>query len=147
MADIWHAQKSMPGSFVLIPTNLEIDSYGHAIMGAGLAKQAADKYPGLTKHYAEFMGVHNTVVGREGLAYFIPGKLICFPTKYRWRAMSNRDLIGDSARQLLKFQRDRHEVIFCPKVGCGLGGLNWRDVKPMLQHIWEPLGDNLRFVE
>lgn len=119
-----------------IPTNCQVDSRNHLIMGKGLAKQAAERYPRL----AQYLGME-AMNGR----YFVfvePEKLIAFPTKYHWREPSSLKLIEEGLQALVSIiQTDK---IVSPRLGCGLGGLDWdSDVKPL---VLKYFSDNSNFV-
>lgn len=133
--DIW----DFPG-WKVIPTNLQTRRDGTAVMGAGLAKQAALQYPDLPRLYGEQL---------RGLTDQIPDlpmvcqsqQLILFPTKDHWRDNSDLELIDYG----LAWLRDPMGIwqsqggLYIPKLGCGLGRLSWRDqVRPLVEHY---LGD------
>ena len=101
------------------------------VCGAGIALQAKNKCPGFQTQLQTFLRTY-------GPRLFIHHKykLISFPTKHHWRDPSDLTLIQTSAEQLIgvldKFQINN---VFLPRPGCGLGRLNWEQVKPILQPI------------
>lgn len=61
-----------------------------------------------------------------------------FPTKDHWQDKSQIQWIKEG----LAFLRDHYKVwglrsIAMPQIGCGLGGLNWTQVKPMIEQFLE----------
>ena len=111
------------------------------VMGAGLAKQAAQKEPGLRKQHK--------ILCEKG--FLKPGKpigvgrynqYILFPTKNHWRKPSQLDWIYDGLHRVKGWQGaglwppHPEESIAIPALGCGLGGLNWDTVHDMILDIF-----------
>lgn len=119
--------------WVVIPTNGEVKKNGSAVMGAGLAKKLSNKYP----NFSSTLGSLITDHGNRVFA-FKENKVLTFPTKNHWKENSQIDLIEHSALQLLDLI-DRHELsgpFYLPKVGCGLGNLDWdTQICPLLSSI------------
>ena len=132
VGNIW----KLAGAFdwVVIPTSIAFKADGTAVMGAGLAKQAVERWPDLAVDYGEQLFVHKaaTPVLAHRPRGFNPRNLILFPTKpfnpqaphLGWRSPSDLELVQRSLRQL-------HDLIptlsggniYIPDVGCGHGGL------------------------
>lgn len=122
--------------WLVIPTNLQTNSAGHNIMGAGLAKQAKQRYPEFAAHVGfwidtEGLGTvwYNPETPKEEAAH----GLFSFPTKYHWKENSSLELIDESAEYLSENVRETDQPYYFPRVGCGLGGLDWRAVRPVLE--------------
>ena len=134
--DIWDLHVRHSG-WIVIPTNTTIRQDGLAVMGAGLAKEAATKYPHLPKTLASHIRHFKE-------RPYIDYPIICLPTKHNWRTGSNMDLIEQGCRELMELDRilstiSRPDLIFLPTIGCGLGGLNWeRQVRPVVDSILTP---------
>jgi hypothetical protein len=62
-------------------------------------------------------------------------KIILFPTKEDWRNPSKICWIENGLKSLLKAITT--ESIALPKLGCGLGGLDWKQVKPLLEKYFK----------
>ncbi len=127
---------------VVIPTNSGTNKDREAIMGKGVAKQAADKYPYLAATLGQDIYHHGVRV----VHFPIPKghNIIIFPTKTMWHMPAKIDLIESSAKALVTlvdFNVFGWTMIALPRVGCGEGKLKWPDVKAVL----EPLLDD-RFV-
>jgi O-acetyl-ADP-ribose deacetylase (regulator of RNase III) len=62
-----------------------------------------------------------------------PKYVINFPTKYHWRDASRIEDIQEGLRDLARVLKSRRirSVALSP-LGCGLGGLNWDEVKPLM---------------
>ena len=79
---------------------------------------------------------------RSGVIPVYQEKLFLFPTKYDWRDKSSLELIQTNARQLV----DHMDIIagqddsctphvFLPALGCGMGGLQWEYVEPVISGL------------
>ena len=62
-----------------------------------------------------------------------PALVINFPTKGHWRSSSKLDDIREGLTSLREVIAD-HGIrsIAIPPLGCGHGGLDWRDVRPLI---------------
>jgi hypothetical protein len=136
--------------WIVVPTNGEVKANGDAVMGAGVARQAADRFPGLARelgrklkesgNYVQHLGMHCLPNPNEGGAQSLAPLLrivVSFPTKHRWREMAREDLIERSAMDLANLVEAEGaiapEVVLLPRVGTGLGGLGWNVVKRILE--------------
>lgn len=72
-----------------------------------------------------------------------PPVVLCFPTKRDWRDPSDLALIEAGLKTFVQNYKDFHiKSITFPKLGCGLGGLNWeKEVKPLMQKYLGSLPD------
>lgn len=117
---------------MIVPTNGEVDKNGGAIMGRGLALQAAARYPVLPLNLG-------SMIRARGNRVFVFGQqmVITFPTKYFWRHNSDYGLIRTSLLQLQSAATWLFpQRFYLPRVGCGNGKLDWlKNVKPMLQAV------------
>lgn len=90
-----------------VTTNNVLTARGDLVMGAGIAKAAADRFPGLpaaagaaVKRHMDKHGVYNLIVLQPGT---LPGQTVCiglFQVKYHWALEADIRLICDSARDL-----------------------------------------------
>lgn len=118
---------------VCITTNGVIKQNGLAVMGAGIARAANEKYS-----LAVELGEHLRFSGNVPHVFSQRGPngcyLISFPTKSHWKDFSDLKLIEQSAKKLIQLV-DKYNIKTCYLVppGCGLGNLNWeQQVKPLL---------------
>lgn len=140
-ASIW--DKEWDGYWRVIPINTTLykDSK-KLIMGAGLAKQARDKYENLDGLW----GSYYDLKPKSQLVFYHTKRLIGFPTKIYWKYDSSLDLIENGLNELVDkaSMQGYSDEIVCPRLGCGLGGLNWKkDVKPLVEKYF---GDDDNFV-
>lgn len=109
-----------------IPTNGSIKSNGDLVMGAGVALQARARFPQMPKMLGAWVAEHGNLV-----AWLSAFNCLSFPTKNHWLENSDLDLIDQSCQRMMKFLPDT-DTVAMPKVGCGLGGLDWNRVFPVL---------------
>ena len=125
--------------WLVITTNGTIKRNGNAVMGRGVAYQAANRFPKLPLELGEKLIEGN-------LVYSFPKYLLLtMPVKHHWAYQADPNLIVESAVQLAKlFPSGLDTCIYMPRPGCGNGGLLWKDVKPLIKDI---LNDNFCVVE
>ena len=124
VGDIW---EHYGNAFVAITTNGSLTPDGRAVLGRGVAKQAALRYPEL----AEKLG---RLVAERGNHVFDLGKgMVSFPVEETAWSIPDLRIISGSALEL-KALADTlgWSEIVVPRPGCGGGGLAWEDVKPVL---------------
>ena len=143
--NLWDVKSKKHPLLLGITTNAIVKSNGRAIMGAGVAKEALIRYPGIDLKLGNWLSKYGNVPGRIldiSSDYGKDSWLFSFPTKNDWRSRSSLELIEKSAMRLrsgwLKLG-GRHQVVL-PRPGCGLGGQKWSEVKPILEkHFTEDL--------
>ncbi len=107
------------------------------IMGRGIALQFKNAFPANFKYYAAACARGEVQPGRM-LTYetgeLSPKWIINFPTKRHWRGKSRLEDI-DSGLAALREQIRQLGIqsIAIPPLGSGLGGLDWRDVRPRIE--------------
>lgn len=156
--DIWslHAQ----GYYVVIPTNLYVTKDGKAVMGRGLALQAAQKWPQSPLWYGFHLLEHirSTPMGRNPhmedinrfdlLAVNHEWRLLFLPVKTSWQQQARKGLINaslDNLAILLDKPVLNGVQLAIPRLGCGNGGLSWeKDVKPIIRPFLSSLSDENR---
>jgi hypothetical protein len=133
--DIW---KMIASHLLVIPTNIGWKTKdGRNVMGRGLALQAAGKYPYFPLWYGlECMKTR----GDTPVLIYPHAPLIAFPVKplnvetpwLSWKSKATLELIERSAKQLEALKTDH--PIAVSMVGCGNGGLDMADVRPILDN-------------
>ncbi len=67
----------------------------------------------------------------------MPRYLINFPTKRHWRGKSKIEDIKEGLIDLIKVVKNLQiKSIAIPPLGCGNGGLNWKDVRPLIENAF-----------
>lgn len=112
------------------------------VMGAGLALQFKNKFPVNFNAYQDACAKRQLHIGTVlGVQEKNDGVwIINFPTKEHWRNPSTLTYIQEGLAALVKFLERHPEIssIAVPALGCGYGGLDWKDVRPLIEaHLGE----------
>jgi O-acetyl-ADP-ribose deacetylase (regulator of RNase III) len=126
------------------------------VMGRGVALQFKKAFPDNFKAYEAACKRHEVETGRmfvfDAGRMMNPRWIINFPTKQHWRGDSQMVFVTTGLAALVAdIKRLGIKTIAVPPLGCGLGGLNWADVRPLIvtalesipgleAHIYEPGG-------
>jgi len=130
-----------------------------AVMGAGVALAIAKKWPKALAEYKQYLGKFGQTpylaLGMVQLsAIDDKGELIianCFTQvsvgyDKDGNPPASLSAIEDSLRSLVKTCNIRHQDLYTPQIGCGLGGLDWEtQVKPIYEKLSEELDDDLNW--
>jgi O-acetyl-ADP-ribose deacetylase (regulator of RNase III) len=116
------------------------------IMGKGIALQFKNKWPDNFKLYKTACAQGLVEPGKmfvfDAGALAKPHYIINFPTKQHWRASSKIDFIKTGLEDLVfQVQRLSIQSIAIPPLGCGNGGLDWAQVKPLIVKAFECVPD------
>jgi len=105
-------------------------------MGKGLAHAYREKYPAMFKTYKELCENNQFSVGQLWLWRGANQWVLNFPTKKHWRYPSKIEYIESGLIKFIKNYESRgiREISF-PRLGCGNGGLDWQDVKPLMEKL------------
>lgn len=121
-----------------------------ATPGAGLARAAAVMWPKWAASYRDCCRL-GRMVGAENEIHTVPLHVpvtqpdlfsgatrvlhvVSLPTKYHWREPSSIELVMESTRRLCDAAQKRGwQRVAVPALGCGLGGLSWSKVLPLLR--------------
>ena len=116
------------------------------VMGKGIALMFKARYP---ENYAVYHAACKTGEVQIGRMFVQPNKelaeprwLINFPTKKHWRQPTEPDWIEAgliALKEVILAKRIRS--IALPALGCGNGGLDWADVRPMIETALGDLDD------
>ncbi len=116
-----------------------VNCIGH--MGKGIALQFKQAFPDNFKAYAKICRAQELHPGQ--MFVFRTGMLgnpkfvINFPTKRHWRGNA---LIEDIRAGLSALVEDVRQLgiesVAVPPLGCGLGGLDWSEVRPMIEEAF-----------
>lgn len=116
------------------------------VMGKGIALQFKYKWADNFADYAAACKAGQVRPGRmfihDAGALVKPHFIINFPTKDHWRGTSTLDFIRDGLVDLVaQVRRLGIRSIAIPPLGCGNGGLDWDDVRPLIESAFEALPD------
>lgn len=120
------------------------------IMGRGIALQFKNTYPDNFKAYAAACKLNEVQPGRmfvyETGRLTNPRFVINFPTKRHWKAKSRIEDIEAGLVALAEEIRTRKiNSIAIPPLGAGLGGLDWKQVRPRIEAALQEI-EGLRVV-
>ena len=123
--DIWeHAER---GDIIVITTNGSLTRDGRAVLGRGVAKQAALRHPDIAENLGRLLVKQGSHVFDLGCG------IVTFPVEETAWSQPDLRLIARSAQELrLLADRSGWQRIIVPRPGCGGGGLAWKDVQPLL---------------
>lgn len=110
------------------------------VMGKGLASAFKTRYPDMFKAYRELCKTGQFDIGQLWLWKGPDQWILNFPTKKHWRRPSKLSYIEAGLRKFVAQyeQRGIREIAF-PRLGCGNGGLDWDDVRSLMERYLSPL--------
>lgn len=107
------------------------------VMGKGLALQFKQAFPENFKAYEKAHRNNELKPGKVFLVptgqFINPKYILNFPTKRHWRAKARLEDIEAGLVDLVRLVKENNiRSIAIPPLGCGLGGLDWSEVKPRI---------------
>lgn len=129
VGDVWIYAAT---SVIAITTNGSITLDGRAVFGRGVARQAANRFPGL----AEIMGRSLKANGNH--VFDLGCGIVTFPVEETPWSLPDLRIISRSAHELrLLADRSGWQRVVVPRPGCGGGGLVWSEVRPVLSPLFD----------
>lgn len=118
------------------------------VMGKGIALQFKQAFP---KNFTEYQRAckKNEVIPGKMFTVSVsmienPKYIINFPTKRHWRQKSKIEDIRQGLEDLRNVIIDNNiKSIAVPPLGCGNGGLEWSEVKPLIYNALKDLDCNI----
>jgi O-acetyl-ADP-ribose deacetylase (regulator of RNase III) len=116
------------------------------VMGKGIALQFKQAFPNNFQQYVRACQIGEVQLGKMFIVptgnLVNPKYIINFPTKQTWKARSRLEDIKSGLVDLIaEIQHFAIHSIAVPPLGCGNGGLNWNDVRPLIEAAFVPLPD------
>lgn len=113
------------------------------VMGKGLAKEFKTRFPENFASYYNWCETGQSSIGNVCITFTnleFPKYIINFPTKDHWKNPSTIEMIELGMRDFITKTKTL-EIKSCamPQLGCGLGGLNWDDVYPIVKQYLDLL--------
>jgi O-acetyl-ADP-ribose deacetylase (regulator of RNase III) len=108
------------------------------VMGKGVALAFRQRFPENFESYRDACQRGELVMGRM-FVHFTgtlenPRYIVNFPTKRHWRSRSRLADIELGLEDLRRVaQVNGFKSMAVPALGCGQGGLNWSDVRPLIE--------------
>ena len=124
VGDLW---SYLGKGIIAITTNGYVSRDGRAILGHGVARQAGKRFPGLARELGAAIGAAGNHV------HLLTRGLVSFPVEDSPWSLPDPELIRRSARELRELADCLGwPLVVVPRPGCGGGGLDWKDVAPLL---------------
>lgn len=138
-------QEDSPYNGVVITTNGFVKSNGALVMGRGIALQARTFFPTIDLMFGTIVKIKGNHVHWVRYNNDPVTDFFTFPVKPEygpngepgWRVKAEPELIERSAYELVEVVNKlplRYNILM-PRPGCGNGGLDWKDVKPIIEPI------------
>lgn len=110
------------------------------VMGKGLAAAFKARYPDMFKTYQGLCRSGKFDIGMLWLWKGPDQWVLNFPTKKHWRHPSKLSYIEAGLEKFVSEYEHRgiREISF-PRLGCGNGGLEWANVRPLMERFLAPL--------
>jgi O-acetyl-ADP-ribose deacetylase (regulator of RNase III) len=135
------------GNLLLAGTEAVVNTVNTVgVMGKGIALAFKESYPEIFQEYKAACKRGEVQIGRmfvtENRSLDGPRWVIHFPTKEHWRNPSQPEWI-QAGLQDLRAVIDELGIrsIAVPPLGCGQGGLDWQEVRPMIEAALGDLND------
>lgn len=111
------------------------------VMGKGIALQFKQAFPDNYSAYEAACKRGEVQLGKMFVfhrnTFSNPRVIVNFPTKKHWREKSKLKEIESGLRALIQFVKsEKIRSIAVPPLGCGYGGLDWNDVRPLIEQAF-----------
>lgn len=119
----------------------EVTNYAHGCncagaMGKGIAVQFKNKHPQMYKQYKSLCKQGDFTLGDVFTYQHANGYIFNLGTQKTWKTKAELFAVEQSLKNMLDMA-SKLEVtkIALPKIAAGLGGLNWDDVKAIINRV------------
>ena len=127
--DIW---SYLHQAIIAITTNGSVTRDGRAIMGRGTARQASALFTGIPRQLGRLLQEQGNHV------HELDNGLVSFPVEETPWSLPDIRLIRRSAAELRALADLRGwPLIVVPRPGCGGGGMDWQEVRPVLEEFFD----------
>lgn len=110
------------------------------VMGKGIAREFKERDPQM---FAAYKRICDAKKLEPGLLWLWRGEeswILNFPTKLHWRNPSKIEWIEAGLKKFASaYEKHGIREISFPRLGCGNGGLDWKDVRPLMEEYLSPL--------
>lgn len=133
--------KYLEGDIFTSPAQVIVNTVNTVgVMGKGIALSFKKAYPEMYKAYREACEDNTFHMGKLMLWREIDHWILLFPTKENWRNPSKLEYIEQGLKKFVEnYMKMSINSIAFPRLGCGNGGLNWQEVKPLMEMYLKPL--------
>ncbi len=110
------------------------------VMGKGIAKEFKQRDPEMFVAYKKICDDGKLTPGKLWLWRGRESWTLNFPTKMHWRNPSRLEWIEAGLTKFVSgYEKLGIREISFPRLGCGNGGLNWDDVRPLMERYLKAL--------
>lgn len=128
--DMWSVFDEV--DYFCFTANNVVTSSGRLVMGAGIAKQVRDRFPGIDKKFGTYLNVLN----RDVYGLMLVNSIIAFQTKRQFMNLSCIEVIKQSTNELSSKAAIIPSKKYCLNYpGIGHGGLPKSIVEPIIQTL------------
>ena len=108
------------------------------VMGKGIALQFKQRFPENFQLYDVACAFREVKTGKmfvtQPTEHGAPRWIVNFPTKKHWSNPSKLEFIEDGLKDLRRFLIEQKvQSVAIPALGAGLGGLDWKDVRRLIE--------------
>ncbi|MDN4028666.1 macro domain-containing protein [Chryseobacterium gambrini] len=105
-------------------------------MGKGIALQFKIKFPQMYIEYKKLCKENSFSLGNIFIYKYENGVIFNLATQTTWRTKADISAIEIALEKMLSYSHlNNINRISLPKIGAGLGGLNWNDVKRTIEKV------------
>nr|WP_314499834.1 macro domain-containing protein [uncultured Chryseobacterium sp.] len=107
-------------------------------MGKGIALQFKMQYPKMYKEYKLLCQEGLFLLGDVFIYKYENGTIFNLGTQATWKTKADLNSIEIALEKMLSYSNlNKINKIALPKIGAGLGGLDWKDVKRIIENLSE----------
>lgn len=121
----------------------------HGVMGSGIALPFKNKFPKMYEEYVRFC-VQGHLLPGQTMIFFAPEDILIYNAatqdapgpnaRYEWIDSSVREAASFQIKRNKDFPERNPLLISMPRIGCGIGGLEWEKVEQILLEIEKDTG-------
>ena len=162
MKEVYGNMLNHKPSALVVTTNGFVKRNGECVMGRGIAKQIAERYPSVPRELGDLINKNGNVVQVVHHDPLTDMDIIAFPVKpvkriitkkeqlvrhmrdkhtlglsaAGWMCVAEPEIIRDSLEQLEKLTNEKEYThVLCPRFGCGAGELEWSSIRPLAEQF------------
>lgn len=114
------------------------------VMGKGVALEFKKRYPEMFQEYRRLCEEKRLSIGTLMVWRKSDKWVMLFPTKKHWRYPSKIEYIEAGLKKFAEnWDKLGVDSIAFPRLGCGNGGLDWEEVRPMMKRYLEKIPMNI----
>lgn len=138
--DMWSVFEE--ADLFLVTTNATLTVQGRLVMGAGIAEEAHNRFPGLDEALGSAISAQGKRYGLLVSPRWPQAKLGAFQTKGHWKDPSQLSLISEAATRLLLWCKAHPSAnVHLNFPGIGYGNLPRTQVLELLWELWRAVSD------